>query len=241
VTGAKRLGVGAVLAAVLLAPMTARADYVGWIEAEFVRVRPATSVRVSTLGGVYVTAGIYHWTKTNPDDGPFWAFCIEPTIWLDTSETRFDVHTLHQVVGQTASDHVEELWVQKVDQLDPYPGPYPTWEQKKKAAAFQVAVWEFVHEDYSNGYDLGSGDFRASNSSAVGLAQDWIDDVVTALDNGGSGSALLYAMVNDNTQNQAVLGSEFQVVPLPAAVWGGMVLLGAMGGIAGLRRRLRRG
>ena len=252
-TGAKILGLGAVLAAVLPAPMTARAGYVGRIEAEFTGVSPAKSVWVSTLrpGGVNVIAGVYHWTKTTPDDGPFWTFCIEPTKWLDSDETVFQVHTLDQILGGAAgdyivADYVEELWYQKVivgDLIDPY-GSSDT--DKRNAAAFQIAVWEFVHEDYSEyGYDLGTGDFRACNSCAVWLAQQWIGNVVDALydseNPGPSGSTLLYAMTSSETQDQAVLGAEFQVVPLPAAVWGGMMLLGGMGGVAGVRRRLRRG
>ncbi len=246
-TRARILGVGAVLAALLLAPLSARADYEGWIDAEFTGVHPYKAVQIkSTLGTPWVVAGVYHWQQATPENRPFWTFCIEPTIWLNRHVTRFDVWHLDQVVDDTVAGYVEELWYEKVvvgDLIDPY-GSSDT--DKRNAAAFQIAVWEFMHENKIDGsgnpvYSLYSGRFQMLNgdSELKTQAEGWITDTVDAT--GPAGDVTVWAMTNPCTQDQAVLGGSLQVVPLPAAVWGGMVLLGGMGGFAAVRRRLRRG
>ena len=248
-TGTKTLLAGAVIAGVLLAPLAARADYEGWIEAEFTGVSPYESVQIkSTLGTPWVVAGVYHWQQAAPEDRRFWTFCIEPTIWLNRHVTRFDVWHLDQVVDDTVADYVEELWYEKViAPSTPLFNPYGSSDaDERNAAAFQIAVWEFMHENETDGsgnpiYSLYSGRFQMLNGpwGLKALSQGWINETVDAT--GPAGDVTLWAMTNPCTQDQAVLGGSLQVVPLPAAVWGGMVLLGGMGGFAAVRRRLRRG
>ena len=103
-----------------------------------------------------------------------------------------------------------------------------------QSAGFQLALWEVLYEK-SGAFNLGKGNFKVSNSKAAIAA----------------GKALLTGMSGPITQNYDMTylqsndsrgqGRQYSqhlvtatVVPLPA---GGFLLLGALGGLAVLRRR----
>ncbi len=100
----------------------------------------------------------------------------------------------------------------------------------KTSAAFQVALWNAVYDD---DYDVGTGSFQASNNAdVVSLANQYL----TAASNyGGDQKWDLSYLQNENRyrdrRQNLVTASP---VPLPAA---GLMLIGALGGLALVRRR----
>jgi hypothetical protein len=122
-------------------------------------------------------------------------------------------------MGQTKADMLGKLWAAYYDQALSSAG---------SAAAFQVAVWEIV---YDGGLDLFDGGFQARYTNLgtapafVQTAQGWLDGLGNLTE-----STALAVMSNNSRQDQLVM------VPLPAAAWAGLSLIGAMG----LRRKLRK-
>jgi len=199
-----------------------------------------------------VSAGTYNWLlltpHVDPPDDEFWAYCIEPTVWTQSDETYFEVHHLDQILDDPVAGYIEELWVEKIlgDPDGPAPPVFdPTAASDAfYAAAFQLTIWEFVDEDPANGYGIGyqEGDFWlmgaedwATKNALRNTVNQWIADTLDA----ETDDVDLWGLINDNTQDQSVLGGSHQVVPLPAAAWGGMMLLGGMAAVVGMRRKLR--
>ncbi|RLJ60406.1 putative secreted protein [Litoreibacter meonggei] len=96
------------------------------------------------------------------------------------------------------------------------------------SAAFQVAVWEIVYETGSS-YDVGSGDFRAGDNTAVtSLAQNWLSNLGT---DAGSYKLSFY---ESSTSQDLVSGAPVPAVPLPAGL---PLLLVGVGALALTRKR----
>lgn len=111
----------------------------------------------------------------------------------------------------------------------------------QQAAAFQLAIWEIVHEttaDLSAGTFAGSnldvsdgeGTFFASSQAATQtLANDWLEEAWVAWSTGTHQGFKMASAFGDNFQDVAL------VIPLPAPVW--MAGIGLLG-VFVLRRRL---
>ncbi|MHC4789688.1 MAG: hypothetical protein ACYS8K_10875 [Planctomycetota bacterium] len=224
--------VAASLMAVLLVTGVAGAAS---IRAEFINVSPGATVTIKSSGfpsGVTVKAGTYNWKNLDTDE-TFWTYCIQPTKWLDRSKTDFSIQDLDQVLGSTVGGLIEELWLEKI--ID---NVFDPTSHGVKSAAFQLVVWELVDED--GAYDMDAGIFRATggSSTARALARTWLADAIDAQQDARDIS--LFGMTAPCTQDQAVLGGQTQIIPLPPAVWGGLLLLGGGGLVRGIRRKLRR-
>jgi hypothetical protein len=115
--------------------------------------------------------------------------------------------------------------------------------------AFQMAIWEIVHELDANllldggdgdegkgsNYNLTTGNFKVTdNSSAVTKAQQWLD-AITVHD--GGELALVKAFLSDTNQDQLYYDGS-SVVPSPTAVVN-LAGLGLMIGWVAYRRRRR--
>jgi hypothetical protein len=178
------------------------------------------------------TAGVFDWTRTGGDasdpTGNFKSFCIEldQTISLNKSFTFEMIEVADGPkpglalgagpMGQTKADMLGKLWAAYYDLA---------LTSNAYAAAFQVAVWEIVYDD---GLDLSDGGFQARYTTApafVQTAQGWLDNLGNLTE-----KAALGVMSSDKHQDQLVM------VPLPAAAWAGLSLIGAVA----LRRKLRR-
>lgn len=189
------------------------------------------------LGGsdLTTTAGIFDWTRTGGDasdpTGNFKSFCVE----LDQTINLGGTFTYEMIevtdgpkpgialgagpMGQTKADMLAKLWAAYYDQA---------LLSNANAAAFQVSVWEIV---YDGDLDLFDGGFQAryaglgSAPAFVQTAQGWLDSL-----GGLTEMAALRVMSNNSRQDQLVM------VPLPAAAWAGLSLIGA----GALRRKLRK-
>lgn len=106
------------------------------------------------------------------------------------------------------------------------------------SAGFQLALWEIVNET-SGSYGLGDGAFKvtstgAASTSAIGKANELLSNLGLAVPTKWS---VVYLQSQDgngdgtrDSQNLVTVAP----IPLPAA---GLLLIGALGGVALLRRR----
>ena len=119
-----------------------------------------------TLNGTYSNdtyAGKVFWKTVSSDagfSGVFQTFCLEPNQDLKIgTQYTFNVGGIEGApvpgpsMGPDKADSVRELWAKFGDLLD----------TKTKAAAFQIAIWDIVYDD-----------FTADPSAANTLAQEWL-------------------------------------------------------------------
>lgn len=106
-------------------------------------------------------------------------------------------------------------------------------DRDAKSAAFQLALWEITHENFTattaSGMvaqmSLGTGALRASISGATAA---WYAQIVASLGTGGFQTAAIEGLTSATAQDQ------IRLVPAPGAV-----ALLAFAGLAGRRRRRR--
>ena len=116
------------------------------------------------------------------------------------------------------------------------------------AAAFQLAVWEIVYEgevgeaDGTPAYNVGNGNFRYMTTGSTANTIKNLANTYLAGYANATGLANLIALSANGKQDMVtalppppppVVG----VVPLPSAVYAGMALLSAAGGMSYLRRQ----
>ncbi len=190
-------------------------------------------------GGLMVfdrTGGDYSGSLLPDDAGSeslFSGFCLDWTSYI-ASGTTHNLETLSSSLGQDKADDISRLL------YNVYPDFGTTMSSTKDALAIQIAIWEIVHEDQNNAYDVFSGDIRFTwdefstwmwwVDDARDVAQDMLDTWVT---NNQYGEMLdnLAALTRDGAQNLLV---QVNAVPIPGAVW----LFGsALAGLVGLGRR----
>ncbi len=102
-----------------------------------------------------------------------------------------------------------------------------------QSAGFQLALWEIVYEKDGNPLNLGDGRFEAWGSGAAAA----IAAGQAFLNNLGGPATATYALTflqSDPHRSQNLVTATLAPVPLPAA---GLLLIGALGGLAALRRR----
>lgn len=205
------------------------------VTAKFSSVAPSRTLYYSFNGNATNTvAGLFNWTNVSGAlTEPFSSFCIELDEHISYSHTyTFDVTQPADAPTLDAgrADALSELWgVFHGDLADG-----DAAQQRNNAAAFQIAVWEIVHDDDRNVLnDNGVFHARGSSTSAAWTLQaqamlDWIGMYE------GDRANNLAALVTPRYQDQlAVIHA-----PAPAAVWGGIGLLTFAGMI---RRRMRCG
>jgi len=178
-------------------------------------------------------------------DGKLHMLCVDVLDFVEDNNYALvdaaDVpNSVQQPMGEAKATLLSRLWYNYYDTAR-FAG------NKNYKAAFQLAAWEVVYEDYDDiglsltgdsdaGEGLEEGDFWVTNkySGAEGIAEGWLA-AITASDydvvNGGY--TPLVGLEETNTSGDK---QDF-VVPIPAP---GAVVLGAMGlGLVGwVRRRL---
>ena len=154
-------------------------------------------------------AGAFHFT-----DGvsSIIAFCIQPGVWLDLSQS-FSTDT-----NPLAADVMTN-----VDKL--FSAAYGQVTNAVSAAAFQVALWEVVAET-SGSFDLSDGTHALTTGGAVTeLGNIFLDEMW-----GAETGRYAYTTYVNSGQNQISVSE----VPLPASA---LLLLGGLGGFAAFGRR----
>lgn len=199
------------------------------ITADFAGVSPGETVSVN-LGGLEfknIAAGFFNWTNVSPPSSflapSFQSFCAELNVGVQNTVT-FTITPLQPRYSDIVASRLREFWGENFPNIG---------GDATRAAAFQLGVWEIVHED-GFGLDLASGNFQATASpngnAAINLAQSWLNNV-----NGqGTFADNLLVLDADGSQDQIV---QPPVVPVPPSViLGGMGLISLVG--FGIRRRL---
>ncbi|MCH8537311.1 MAG: PEP-CTERM sorting domain-containing protein [Alkalimonas sp.] len=142
------------------------------------------------------------------------AFCVEFTQDVKSGMQSYSLVDTAQVFSTTQSQAIERLYTAYNNQVG----------TQNSNAAFQLALWEVVHET-STDWNLSNGSFRAtSNATARDLANDWL----TGLDSIESQFSL-YVMTNRDSQNQLVFsGVPLDTTPVPVPATLGLFGLGAL-------------
>lgn len=173
-----------------------------------------------------------------------YGWCVEPFESIGYGSADWALQDLQHGatniggMGQQRANYLRELFHYVAPDLSQV-------ANRNVGLALQIATWEIVRDDALGNFNVSSGNawFRYSYpSSAISLAQGWLDDVIN---DGVQGPMLdnLYAATRDGRQDMV-----FQLVrpqnsltakevPLPAPVW----LLASGFGLLQLRRRLARG
>lgn len=97
------------------------------------------------------------------------------------------------------------------------------------AAAFQIAVWEYV---YDTDGDLSEGRFKLSSTTAEAVAVEAAEFVTLGSESGGYTLTFLQSTPASGAKSQDLVTAT--PIPLPAAGW---MLLAGLAGLAAARRR----
>ncbi len=191
-----------------------------------------------------IAAGYYNWRYVLPGNqlgDSFSTFCIE----LDQQISHGQIYTYDIVDLSTAPNSdvnapytgsTEGMGATKAELLGKlYDARFATiGNDNHKAAAFQAAVWEIVHD---TGLNMLAGTFKANNNTGANgfatLAQSWLNDLSANLSSYEATN--LNAMTSPIRQDQMLLVPVVDEpdspapVPLPPAALGGLALLGVVG------------
>ncbi len=214
----------AIVAALALAfTGSTRADT---ITAQFLDVNPG-GVITFTLGGppaAQTLSGFFNFNRisgSNVLGESFSSFCMELTQGIAPGTTAtFSIDPLSSQLSATQVSRMQELWGRnRANVVD-----------ATSANAFQMAVWEIVHETAGNPLDLSAGNFIVTDGAgASALSQSWL----SGLDGTGPFETNLVALTNPDVQDQVAI-----LVPVPpAAILAGIGLISLTG--YGIRRRRR--
>lgn len=146
----------------------------------------------------------------------FLAFCLEPLEYLRLPRAYDDGTALSKTqvgaLGALVSNALKLV------------------NNARSAAAFQLAAWEIANE--GGRFDLAKGAFvvTSANGNTRNLAQTWLNQI-----SGNKWAADYKVRILTATRTQDLV-TDLPPVPVPAA---GFLMVGALGGLAALRRRKR--
>ncbi len=179
---------------------------------------PVTSGNVNTVK--------FNWTRQDSPgpgvdtmiDSTFNSVCIEPSQGISAG-----VNNIFSVMTPDAYGFAP-LQVTMLQRL--WADYYPGIDNADESAAFQMSVWEIVHDP---SVDLGSGSFRVNSANpAVTLASSWLGAVSSVGYTRSSELPQIVVLQSASAQDQVTA-----VVPVPATAALAAVALAAMG----VRRR----
>jgi hypothetical protein len=202
------------------------------------------------------TPGAVNWTLVSSDtaiSSHFSTFCLELTQGINPSSTY--TYTLANLanaptpgssrtgvgtngMGTTKANEIAQLWSAYYASIG---------GNGDRAAAFQLAIWKIEYDwgdpyfdNFTSNPRTGAKNyFQASgNSTAIGLATSWLDDLKSNTYTPASG---LWAMTNPSAQDQ-IVQIPTPVPPGAAMATTGVICLFAYGFFRnGMRFRLRAG
>lgn len=194
----------------------------------------------STIFNGRVRAGVFNFLDSS--NHAFQTFCIDLNEYVRrhhavnyTIETDLTAAPLtstggNQTISAGSALLLSEFFGETVAPLD------LTSINSTLGAAIGLVTWELAHEDGSSGYDLTSGDFRATASSATMNTANSL--LASVLDQGSDANADMIALVNAGWQDQLTFVSQpndGDLIPTPAGAGMGMVGLA----MVAIRRRRR--
>ena len=125
-------------------------------------------------------------------------FCVEFTQSVKSGWQSYHLLEASQVFSANQTQAIERLYTAYHQEVD----------NSNSKAAFQLALWEIVHEE-TEVWNITQGSFRARpNRDIGGLANQWLfslDSIESQYN--------LYVMTNADSQNQLV----FSGVPIPSS------------------------
>lgn len=182
-------------------------------------------------GGLNVRAGGFavrgNLTGAGVQNFTAWCLDIATRLRLPSTYTTTNTPFSPNLLSSTTLANIERLFETSFRSLD--------LTRASNSAGFQLALWELVNET-SGSYSLLNGNFRARNSTA---AIDKANAFLAAMRTGPitQDYRLTFLQSNDNRAPGGHYSQHLvtvSAVPLPAA---GLMLLGALAAMAGLRRR----
>ncbi|MCL2645686.1 MAG: VPLPA-CTERM sorting domain-containing protein [Phycisphaerales bacterium] len=215
-----------------------------------------------TINGVSssnnTTAALYQFTVNSVSGGnplalsqgdTVTAACIDITHGISPSSTNYNVE---QVTTSTVINNgingTNSMNANQIEALTYLFSKYlNTAIAAGEGAEFQVAVWDILYN--GDGTSLGTNTSYSYDGTTVNTttASNWATDAANfALANPGANIGMdLYAIIDANgiTQSFGVVIPADKggvAVPLPASASMGLVMLGSLGGFAGLRNIRRR-
>ncbi|WP_333608274.1 PEP-CTERM sorting domain-containing protein [Arsukibacterium sp.] len=162
-------------------------------------------------------------------DDDLTTFCIEFSQLIKTNQTlTYQIQSADELFGAAKADAITRLYSGFRDQTGTSIGN----------AAFQLALWEIVHDFQSDlsGFLLERGSFKTTSSNqSVTLAQSWLDQLANI-----KSQHTMHVMTNSQSQNQLIFSGQPQTsfndpVPVSAPATLGIFGLGLLA--LGLRRR----
>ncbi len=175
-----------------------------------------------SLNGRSMTAaaGMFRLTGTDKNGRAqnFLAFCLEPLEYLRLPKSYSDGTALSSVAVGRLGALMSNAFGLVTD--------------RRSAAAFQLAVWEIATETKNPVLNLLNGNFLVTQTSGKTrlMAQGWL----SAINRGNwAPDPSVRILAAPGTQD---LLTDLAPVPLPAA---GLMMIAALGGLAGLRRQRR--
>jgi len=176
----------------------------------------------------------------------FGAVCIDVTQRTSSSYRDYSIipltdapltpYTGVEPMGANRAALLENLWHDHFDLDWIAPGGY-TLTERKKAEAFNAAVWELVFEEEGNALNILDGALKVANVNYTSLANDWL----AGLDINGERTTL-YALSNNCYQDYVVLiptRDDDRVVPEPITMTGLLIGVGSLATYVRKRRRSR--
>jgi hypothetical protein len=202
------------------------------VTADLQSVTPGTTVDI-TFGGYPfsgISAGYFNWANVTPSNtflgASFRSFCIQFDVGALVHST-FTTVDLEPRFNSLTANRLREFWGRYFGSVG---------EDANLATAFQLGLWEIVHE--TKGFlDLSTGNFIV-DSAAAGVkntAQNWLN----SLDGTGPLDTTLVVLDSPNSQDQ-IINRVPPIIPAPPAViLGAMGLVSLIGYGAGRRRNAK--